>query len=85
MSQAKRGRGRPQHAIPTPTAVHKRLLDHFNGDLSEMGKTLGVARPQIRRWFLQNNFPMERVVQLSRKTPFTLDELIVLSSVARVA
>ena len=81
----KRGPGRPRLPIATPTAIHKKLLNHFNNDTSVMAEALGVVEPRILKYFKANNFPLGKLLVLSRITPFTLDELLVLHSKARAA
>ena len=81
----KRGPGRPRLPIATPTAIHSKLLAHFNNDTSVMAEALGVVQPRVLKWFKANDFPLAKLLVLSRITPFTLDELLTLSSKARAA
>ncbi len=85
MTAFKRGRGRPGFDIPTPTATHKKLLDHFNGNLDGLAKTLDTTVPQVRRWLLADDWPLKKLVRLHRRTPLELEELLVLSKAGRDA
>ena len=81
----KRGPGRPRLPIETPTAIHSKLLAHFNNDPAVMAEALGVVQPRVLKWYRKNDFPLAKLLVLSRITPFTLDELVVLHSKARAA